>query len=166
MKTLLLMRHAKSSWKENKLKDIDRPLNKRGKKDSAHMGELLASKKLCPQLILSSTALRARLTAQTVAEKCGYRGEISYLDSLYMAEPNTIAAAIASLPEEENSVLLIGHNPGMEALVQMMLGKIESLPTSAIAYFNLSITHWNEFSIKTQANQCDLWTPPEKKDRK
>ena len=166
MKTVLLMRHAKSSWKDHKLKDIDRPLSKRGKKDVPYMGQLLVEKELVPQMILCSTALRARSTAEILAEKCGYKGEITYIESFYLAEPAAYASALSSLPDEVERVLLIGHNPGMEGLVQMLSGQVESLPTAAIAYLVLSINNWREFEGATHADICELWRPPEKKDRK
>jgi phosphohistidine phosphatase len=166
MKTVLLMRHAKSSWKDHKLKDIERPLNKRGKKDVPFMGQILADKELVPQMILCSPALRARLTAEMVAEKCGYKGEITYIDSFYLAEPAVYAGALCSLPDEIERVLLIGHNPGMEGLVQILSGQVESLPTSAIAYIVLSISHWNELDGATHGDIIELWSPPDKKDRK
>ena len=99
MKTLLLMRHAKSSWSDAELQDMERPLNKRGEKDAPRMGKLIRDEKMCPDLILSSTAVRSAKTAQIVAEKCGYGGEIHFMDGLYMAEPPAYIAALKALPE-------------------------------------------------------------------
>ncbi|MDR3576709.1 MAG: histidine phosphatase family protein [Anaerolineaceae bacterium] len=165
MKTVLLMRHAKSSWKDHKLKDFDRPLAKRGKKDVPTMGQLLAEKELVPQMILSSPALRARLTAEIVAEKCGYKGEITYLDSFYLAEPAVYAGALCALPDEVERAMLIGHNPGIEGLLQIMSGVVESLPTSGIAYLVLPISHWAELE-GAHAEICEMWHPRQKKDKK
>jgi phosphohistidine phosphatase len=165
MKTVLLMRHAKSSWKNYKQKDFDRPLNKRGKRDAPLMGKMLAQKQMLPQLILASPAIRARSTAEIVSEKCGYQGEITYIDSFYMAEPPIYSAAICSLPDEIERVLIIGHNPGLEALLQMLSGQVESLPTAAIAYLAFQIEHWNEFKSAGRPEICELWRPPEKKDK-
>lgn len=166
MKTVLLMRHAKSSWKDHKLPDIERPLNKRGKKDVPYMGQILADKELVPQMILCSMAVRARMTAEIVAEKCGYKGEITFLDSFYLAEPAVYTDALSTLPDEIERVMLIGHNPGLEGLVQMMSGQVESLPTSAIAYLVLPVSHWNEINADTHAEICELWRPKVKKDKK
>jgi phosphohistidine phosphatase len=166
MKTVLLMRHAKSSWKDHKLKDIKRPLTKRGKSDAPFMGQILADKELVPQMILCSTALRARMTAEMVVEKCGYTGEITYIDSFYLAEPAVYAEALCSLPDEIERVLLIGHNPGMEGLVQILSGQVEALPTSAIAYLSLPVDHWNELDGAAHGDLIELWGPPEKKDHK
>jgi phosphohistidine phosphatase len=166
MKTVLLMRHAKSSWKDPKLPDIERPLTKRGKKDVPFMGQKLVDKELAPQMILCSTAVRARMTAELVAKKCGYQGEITYLDSFYLAEPAVYADALSNLPDEIERVMLIGHNPGLEGLLQIMSGQVESLPTSAIAYLVLPVSHWNEINGQTHADICELWRPPEKKSKK
>ncbi|MDR3578012.1 MAG: histidine phosphatase family protein [Anaerolineaceae bacterium] len=159
------MRHAKSSWKDHNIQDIERPLNKRGKKDAPFMGQILADKELVPQMILCSPALRARLTAELVAEKSGYRGEITFNDTFYMAEPAVYAGALSSLPDDVERVMLIGHNPGMEALVQILSGQVESLPTSGIAYLVLPIKHWNEIEDAARGDIIDLWGPPDKKDK-
>ena len=90
MKTLLLLRHAKSSWKDESLTDHDRPLNKRGKKTAPLMGHLLREKNLVPDLVVSSTAVRARSTAEAAAEACGYPGEITLTDELYLATAGEI----------------------------------------------------------------------------
>ncbi|MGB7661527.1 MAG: histidine phosphatase family protein [Nitrososphaeraceae archaeon] len=87
MKTLLIMRHAKSSWKEQDLPDYDRPLNKRGKNDAPRMGKLLKDEDLVPDLIMSSTAVRAKKTAELVAKTRKYKGKIVLDRSLYGAEP-------------------------------------------------------------------------------
>src|SRR5512140_3350636 len=134
MKTLLLMRHAKSSWKEPEISDFDRPLNKRGKRTAPHMGELLLEKELVPQLILSSNAVRARQTAEYTAAACGFTGDITYLHSLYLAEPAAYLDALAQVPDAIERVMVIGHNPGLEGLLQILSGRIEAMPTGTIAY--------------------------------
>ena len=98
MKTLILMRHAKSSWKFPELSDKDRPLTKRGEHDAPRMGKLLKKEEIFPESILSSTAVRAAATAEAVAQKLDYKEEITYLDSLYMAEPSAIIEALQTLP--------------------------------------------------------------------
>src|SRR5512137_2550352 len=99
MKTLLLMRHAKSSWKDTELEDLQRPLNKRGRRLAPRMGELLREKELVPQLIYSSNAVRARQTAEFLAGATGYTGDIRYQESLYLAEPSAYLDAIAQSPD-------------------------------------------------------------------
>ncbi len=162
MKTLVLMRHAKSSWKHAELADKDRPLNKRGEKDALKMGKLLKAEDLAPQVIYSSTAARAVKTAEAIASKTGYKKEIIFLESLYMAELSAIIHALQSTPDEAKRVLLIGHNPGLEGLVQILSHKVESLPTAAVAIFKLPIEHWKKLTLETEAKLKKLWVP---KDR-
>jgi phosphohistidine phosphatase len=162
MKTLYLMRHAKSSWKDNKLMDHERPLKKRGRKDAAGMGGLLSSKKRTPDIIYSSTAERARETAGIMAEKSGYIGEVHFDQKLYLAEPDTLVAFIHQAPDDAESILLVGHNPGMEALAQVLSGKIVALPAAAIAHFKLPVERWSDINLATQGELAHLWVPKEK----
>ena len=132
MKTLLIMRHAKSSWKDAELPDQERPLNKRGKHDAPMMGELIKDKELRPQVIYASTAKRARMTAEEVSSACKFKGDVTYLDNLYLAEAEAILDVLHTTPDEIERVLIIGHNPGLEGLLQMLSHRVESLPTAAI----------------------------------
>lgn len=159
MKTLLLMRHAKSDWKDTDIKDIDRPLNKRGLKNAPRMGELLKEAELVPQLIMCSSALRAHQTADAIIEKTGFMGKIEYLDAFYMAEPQVYLDAIHALPDDYERVMLIGHNPGLEATMQILTGQVEGLPTAAIAYLTFPIAHWWEINENTRGDLQELWRP-------
>lgn len=161
MKTLILMRHAKSSWKEPELTDHDRPLNKRGEKDAPRMGRLLKDKKLVPDMIYSSTAVRARQTVEGLIEKSGYKHQVEYVESLYMAEPSTIIELVKLTPDKVDSVLVVGHNPGLEGLVQILSQKVESLPTGSIARINLPIDHWAELSLTTEGKLKSNYRPRE-----
>jgi phosphohistidine phosphatase len=158
MKTLLLMRHAKSSWKDTSLADYERPLKKRGKKDSTRVAKLLAKKDLIPQLILCSSAKRARQTAKILIDECDFHGDIEYLDSFYMAEPGIFYDALKMGPDVE-SVMLIGHNPGLETLLQLMNRQIASLPTAALAYLSLQIDSWGDLDEDTSAELVEFWRP-------
>src|SRR5438105_3329988 len=111
MKTLLVMRHAKSSWKDSEQPDELRPLNKRGKRDAPRIGRLLREKSQVPQAILSSTAERARQTAMAVAEASGFEGEIQFEPSLYAAPPEAYLALLRALPAELQSAMVVAHNP-------------------------------------------------------
>jgi len=163
MKTLLLMRHAKSSWKQKELQDFDRPLNKRGKKDAPRMGHLLAQKNVVPQLILSSPAIRARETVEAVIEASKFRGEVRYFDSLYMAEPSIYMDLIQALPEGAERVMLVGHNPGIEAVLQMLTEQVEALPTAAIAQITLPVQNWKSVTLETKGKLDHIWRPKELK---
>jgi phosphohistidine phosphatase len=162
MKTLLLMRHAKSSWKDKEISDHERPLKKRGKKNASQMGELLKAKKLVPQKILTSTAERASKTAEILSESCHYKEEVEYLDALYMAEPSTIIEVLAHLPDEVDRVMVIGHNPGLESLAQTIAGKIISLPTAAIAHILLPVKTWKDLAGESGGQVVEIFQPKEK----
>ncbi len=167
MKTLILMRHAKSSWKHPELKDHERGLNKRGKKEAPQMGILLKDNELVPQRILTSTAERSRMTAQAVVEAMHYTGDVSYLDALYMAEPEIYLELLSLMPDDVERILVIGHNPGLEGLLQILSGRVESLPTSAVAYLSLPIRSWKEVRDHEEAGELvALWTPHDVKDEK
>ena len=161
MKTLLLMRHAKSSWKRSGLTDWERPLNKRGKRDAPRMGNRLWDEDLVPQRILSSSAVRAQQTAEAVAEAAGYDGEILYLDELYGAGPLDHLQALGAVPDEPDPVLVIGHNPGLEDLLELLTEWMEHLPTAAIAHLRLPIERWRDLRGDTAAELVQVWRPRE-----
>lgn len=145
------MRHAKSSWKDSDIPDHERPLKKRGRKDAEQMGKLLKSKDLAPDLILSSTAARAKETAEVMAEacKCGKKHTL-YLDSLYMAEPSDILNALQENGKDSKTIMVIGHNPGLEAFLQIVNGAVESLPTASIAYLGAKIDNWKDLGKRKE----------------
>src|SRR5215510_9473869 len=99
MKTLLLLRHAKSSWKDSDLDDHDRPLNQRGKRDAPRMGQLLKDEQLVPEFILCSSAKRCRKTAEHVIHESGYRGETRITGDLYEAGAEQLRPTLAALPD-------------------------------------------------------------------
>ncbi|MBN2256741.1 MAG: histidine phosphatase family protein, partial [Anaerolineaceae bacterium] len=144
------------------LMDHERPLKKRGRKDAAAMGDLLSGKKRLPTVIYSSTAERARETAGIVAEKSGYLGEVRHDRKLYLAEPDTLVAYLHQIPDEIDCILLVGHNPGLEALVQVLSGKIVALPTAAIAHLQLPVEKWKDISLNTRGELAHLWVPKDK----
>jgi phosphohistidine phosphatase len=167
MKTLLLMRHAKSSWKDTELKDFDRPLTKKGKKCVLKMGRLIADEELVPDRIFCSPAVRALQTSEGFVEASGFKGQVEYTDGYYMAEPNAYVEPLKTLPDDVQRVMLIGHNPGLEALLQMLTARVESLSTGAIAYLVLPIKHWEELDKETEGELVQLWIPGDvhKKDK-
>jgi phosphohistidine phosphatase len=164
MKTLLLMRHAKSSWKESNIPDHDRPLNRRGKHDAPLMGKLLRDQKMNLDLIISSTALRAKTTANLIAKAVRYKGKIVLDKSIYNAEPMDLLTLLSNSSEENNSILLIGHNPTVEETVQMLTNSPEiTMATCAIAHLTLSIDTWADLKEKkTFSSKLEnFWTPKE-----
>lgn len=165
MKTLLLMRHAKSSWKDHDLEDQLRPLNKRGKKDAPLMGLLIREKELTPQQILSSTAERARETTQSIIETTGFTGKVEYLESFYLGEPENYLDVLHFLPDDVERVMIMGHNPGLEGLLQILTGAVEPLSTAAIAYIVLPIRHWSELNNSVEGELIELWRPRELREK-
>lgn len=161
MKTLLLLRHAKSSWKKTGLPDHERPLNKRGKKEAPLVGKFLKTNSLLPDLILSSTARRAHETAQAVAQACGFDGQVDLYQDLYMSDPASYLDILRCLPDEANRVLVVGHNPDVEALLTMLTDVTEHMSTAALAIIDLPITSWQELNEATDGRLQNLWTPRE-----
>lgn len=153
------MRHAKSSWKDDSIQDHDRPLKKRGLKDAAEIGKILKRKDLVPDKIVSSNAVRAADTAAVVAEKSGYKKEVELTDRLYMAEGSAILDLIRGQPDSVKTLMVIGHNPGMEALVQVLSKKIESLATANVAYFQVDIKSWKDLSKDVKNKLRKFWQP-------
>jgi len=161
VKLVLLLRHAKSSWKDADLPDHDRPLNHRGERDAPRMGRLMKEQALVPELILSSTAKRARETALRVTEACGYTGEVRLLSELYLAEPDAYLAVLRSLPDAVGHVMLVGHNPGMEQLLERLVGQAHALPTAALAVVELPIDRWEQAGPPPLGKLRGLWLPKE-----
>lgn len=159
MKTLLIMRHAKSSWDDPHQNDHDRPLNKRGKRDAPRMGSLLREQELIPDLVLSSSALRARRTAELVIEGSGYRGETRMRSDLYAAEAETYLSVLQQLSDEYQRVLLIGHNPGLENLLGLLCDVWERMPTAGLAVVSLSLESWKDLKAEPQGALLRIWRP-------
>jgi phosphohistidine phosphatase len=161
MKTLLLMRHAKSSWKDDSLADHDRPLNKRGRRTAPKMGQLLRQHDLVPDLILSSTAERANTTARLVAEAVGFQGRVHSIEDLYHAGAATLLAAINCVEDRFARPLVVGHNPAMADLLERLSGQHEPFPTAALAWLELDIDHWRDIDRASTARLLELWQPRE-----
>jgi phosphohistidine phosphatase len=162
MKTLLILRHAKSSWKDESIDDYDRPLNERGKKEAPRMGKLLLDEDLLPDLILSSDAKRCRRTIEKLCSASGYRGETLLCGELYLATPATHLRAISRLPEPAERVLLVGHNPGLEQLLELFIQRYEPLTTAALAYVRLpELNRWAEINADTRGELVKHWQPTE-----
>jgi phosphohistidine phosphatase len=161
MKKLLLLRHAKSSWKDKGVSDHDRPLNKRGKRDAHRMGWLLQKEELVPDIILSSTAVRSRDTAVRLAKSCYYKGQINYGDSLYLGGAEAYLDALRSLRNEFKIVLVVGHNPDIEELVMILTKQAERIPTAALAQINLPIEDWSTLSSESKGRLVRIWRPKE-----
>lgn len=160
-KTLLLMRHAKSSWKDESLDDHDRPLNKRGKQDAPTMGRLLREENLLPDFVVASTARRARKTADHVALASGYRGEMLLTSALYHANPEQTLDVLHNIDASHSRVLLIGHNPGLEELLEKWTSTYRPIPTAAIVHVQFKLKSWHQLSLTTDVSVAQVWQPRE-----
>lgn len=157
MKNLLVMRHAKSSWKDPSLDDHDRPLNGRGNRDAPRMGRLLEEAKLIPDCILTSTARRARRTAELVAEQLPVHVTVSATDDLYHASADEWSRQIQNLPRTASTVLCIGHNPGLEDFLASATNRYVAMPTAAIAHLVVKVNQWSEVRGSGDAELLTVW---------
>src|SRR5215813_5144209 len=117
MKTLFVLRHAKSSWDNPNLADFDRPLNERGLAAAPFMGRVLRTKGYRPELILSSPAERARTTAALFKAGAGLDSPLEYDDRIYEASPQKLLKVVSKVADDKNSLMVVGHNPGMEGFI-------------------------------------------------
>ena len=138
MKTLLILRHAKSDWSNSQLSDHDRPLNDRGQYDAPRMGAWLKQQDMVPDLIISSTAERALTTAEMVAMGCDFEGELRTTRKFYHAGPPTYIEVLNALPDSYERVMVVGHNPGMEELVSVLTDKDSRMTTANVAVVELA----------------------------
>lgn len=143
MKTLFIVRHAKSSWAEVELSDFERPLNDRGRKAAAFMGELMMKHRFEPYVVLSSPAMRAKTTAQVLKKAAKFDAEIRYEHRIYEASPNSLRQVVAEIDDAYESAMLIGHNPGIEGFIRYLTGHLETMPTAALAVIDLNIDRWD-----------------------
>ena len=155
------MRHAKSSWEFTNLSDHDRPLNDRGKRDAPRMGKVLLKERLIPQLIISSSAARARSTAEKVAKTAHYSGEISIDSSLYRAGSSAYLNALRRQTSHYDTVLIVGHNPDVEHLVEILTGNVMTIPTCGLAYVKLLIESWLDLNDDKKGELAKMWRPKE-----
>jgi phosphohistidine phosphatase len=160
MLTLLILRHAKSSWDDRALDDHDRPLNERGQRDAPLMGRFVRDQRLRPDLILSSDAVRARLTAEMVARAAGYTGRIRLEPRLYLASAADIIDVLrTSIERGVTTVMTVGHNPGLEELVARLTGTREDLPTAALVQIVLPIEQWSDLDDTMRGTLVSVWRP-------
>ncbi len=151
---LLLLRHAKSSWDDPDLSDFDRPLNKRGRHDAPRIGAEIARRNLMPDFVLCSSAQRTRETFKRLTPSLPGKPKRSFVDDLYLADEEAILGAIATLLSKTNSprVMVIGHNPGLEDLAELIADPAfsrqqdlstmkDKFPTAALAVFRAPLDH-------------------------
>lgn len=150
MKTLYLLRHAKSSWKKPQLADMERNLNSRGKTDAPFMGEKLKEQGILPDLIIASPAKRTAKTARTVAAKLGYKPlEIVYETFVYDATALELLQLIQQVPANIGSLMLVGHNPGLTELSNTLCTTdVYNIPTCGVRCIRFPTNKWSELREK------------------
>jgi phosphohistidine phosphatase len=144
MKTLLLLRHAKSDWNDSSLKDFDRPLATRGERDAPRIGKALRKRGQLPDLIISSPAARAKATIEAVAKAAKLDLEIRFDEAVYGASSAELIKLVLGLRDKSSCAMLVGHNPGFEDLVGRLSGSHERMPTAALACIEFKVDRWDD----------------------
>ncbi len=162
MLRLILLRHGKSSWDDALLDDFERPLAPRGLRNVPEMGRRLARRGLAPDLVVSSTAVRALATARGVAREIGYREDrIRSAPELYLAAPDEILAVIRSAPADARTLMVVGHNPGLTDLANRLDDiRLDNMPTAAMLCVEFAASSWAD--IQPQEAQLCWFDYPRK----
>ncbi len=164
MKTIYLIRHAKSSWDQEGVGDFDRSLNKRGKKDLLFMSKRLKEFGIKPDLILSSPAKRAKITAQNIAKTIGYdTDKINYDESLYDSSYTTYRYLLDSLNSKIDSLFIVAHNPTLTEVGERLSGAIlTNIPTCSIVCIEFDVKSFQD--IKEESGKIIFFDYPKKHD--
>ena len=162
MKTLYVLRHAKSSWDYPELPDFERPLNKRGEKAAPFIGQIMREEDLLPEFILSSPAQRAKQTANLVKDSANLDAEISLDQRIYGASANSLLHIVSEIDDTYESAMIVGHNPGFEGLVGVLISSYERMPTAALAVIEFEIDKWSEIGNEI-GKLAELLRPKEQK---
>jgi phosphohistidine phosphatase len=158
---LVVLRHAKSSWSEPGMADVDRPLNDRGRANAALMGRKLRDERIAVDIILASTATRVRETLDLLLPAWKRQGPLSWEKCLYLATPETILHQLAALDNDWRSAMVVGHNPGLSELVEELTGDSIELPTAAIVVLQSSEEDWPAATRSRPWQQLAFWKPKE-----
>ena len=158
MRTLYLLRHAKSSWKDLTLPDFDRPLKDRGRKAAKRIGKRLASEKLNDPLVICSPAVRTRQTAEIVLKHAKVRTDVRYEERIYEASLRDLVNVVSEIPDDKQVVILIGHNPGFEELLAYLTGEGRRMPTCALGKITFNVESWKD--IKEDQGTLDWFVTP------
>lgn len=160
-KVLLILRHAKSSWKNKKVNDHDRPLNKRGRKEAVKMGEYLKNMNLMPDTIITSSALRAIETTTLLCRQSGYNGLVEVNFSFHEGNTTSYLQSISTSHEDKDMLLIVGHNPTLEQLISLLTNKTVRLPTCTLVQIKLNIANWNKVIHHSGSKPeiVNIWRP-------
>jgi len=156
MKTLMLLRHAKSDWDDQSLPDFDRPLANRGKRDAPRIGKAIKKRGLIPDLIVSSPAARARQTIESLVSAAEFDVSPQFDESIYGATAADLMKLVRRLPDSNSCVLLVGHNPTFEQVVARLSGTVEHMPTAALACIEFQVDRWEDIDDGQGKLSCFL----------
>jgi phosphohistidine phosphatase len=158
MRILYLLRHAKSDWANSSLKDFDRPLNERGRKAAKAVGKELRKRRIKPDLVLASPAVRVKQTLERVEDAYGASFEITEDRRIYMAEPEALITLIRNAPDDAKKLMVVGHNPGLQQLVlglakpgELRDEAADKFPTGAFAELHFEAEGWRDLAPGTGA---------------
>jgi len=162
-RTLLVIRHAKSSWANPLQTDFERPLNERGEHDAPMMGKRLKALKIFPEMIISSTAKRAKQTAKRIAAEVNYdKSKIKMIEKLYHCIPPVFDEVISDINDSVKTAFIVAHNPGVTDYVNKFSEKfnIDNMPTCGIVGIRFEVTHWSDY--KSSKKEVFLFEYPKK----
>lgn len=148
MKKLYIIRHAKSSWKDETLNDFERPLSKRGKSNAPMMGARLKKKGVMPDIIISSPAKRAKSTAEIIAKEIGYKKKVLFDENIYESSVEELRKILTALDDKNSTVFLVGHNPELNMLVDYYVKFYENIPTCGVVEIAFACDRWAEIEPK------------------
>ena len=149
MNTLFLLRHAKSRPKDETVPDLERPLNRRGKRAANSVGRYLRTNASVPELILSSPAVRTRETVELLIKAAKWNTEVRYDQRIYAADGMRLAEVVAQIENDRKVVLVVGHNPGIEELLLLLTGNSENISAGSVAKIKVKATKWANAVDKT-----------------
>lgn len=152
------MRHAKSSWGDASLADFERTLNERGLKAAPLVGRFMRRQKLRPDLILCSPAERARQTAALVIKAAQLDAPLRYDERIYEATPARLVEVVSQVEDATDELLLVGHNPGLEGLLELLAGEARRMPTAALARVALDVEKWGK--VREGVGRVELFVRP------
>jgi phosphohistidine phosphatase len=159
MKTLLLLRHAKSSWKDSALPDRLRPLNSRGRSAAVSMGRLLERESLWPEQIFCSSAERTRRTCERLLKAAESAIPVQFRDDLYHCSAEGISQVLQETSNSVARVMVIGHNPELAEFLADVAGFSEKFPTAGLAVLTIDIANWSELRPRQPMTLDRLWRP-------
>ena len=161
MKILYVLRHAKSDWGNSSLEDFDRPLNARGRKAAKAIGKELRTRKIKPDLVLASPAVRALQTLERVENAYGSKFRVESEPRIYGSEPKTLVDLVRSAPDDVQRLLIVGHNPGLQDLVvalsrpgELLDEAADKFPTAALAEIRFDADSWSEIAAGRGILEC------------